>query len=61
MWKDRKVNCAVVLRRTTTDCGIISLAECNSETIAKLPFAVNTAVELKYMTATFDITGTIDS
>ena len=55
MWKDRKVNCAVVLRRTTTDCGIISLAECNSDTTEKLLFALKTPVELKNMTATSDI------
>jgi hypothetical protein len=60
VWKDRKVNCAVVLRRTTTDCGIISLAECNSDTTEKLLFAIITAVGLKYMTTT-SITGTLDS
>jgi len=59
VWKDRTVNCAVVVRRTATDCGIIWLAECNSGTTEKLPFAVNTAVELKNMTTTFDITGSL--
>jgi len=59
VWKDRKVNCAVVVR-TATDCGIISPTECNSDTTGKLPFAVNTAFELKNMTNTSDITGTID-
>jgi hypothetical protein len=59
--KDRKVKITVDARRTATDCEIISLTECNSGTTENLPFGFNTAVEMKNMTTTSDITGTIGS
>jgi len=37
----------------------ISLTECNSGTIQKLPFRVNTLIELKNVTTTYDNTGTL--
>jgi hypothetical protein len=38
---------------------IISLTECSSGTIQKLSFEVNTAIELKNITAASDSTGTL--
>jgi len=37
----------------------ISLTECNSGTIKKLPFRVNTLIESKNVTTTYDNTGTL--
>ena len=58
---NRKLNGALVARRTATHYEIISLNERNSGTTEKLPFGVSTAFELKNMTTKFDITGTLDS
>ena len=44
---------------TPTHCDIVLVTEGKSGTTEKLPFAVNTAVELQNMTATSLITGTL--
>jgi len=39
----------------------MSLTDCNSGTARKLPFGVNTGIEVQNMTTTSDITGTLVS